>query len=88
MQHPASLRSGKWQPCPGLGGSLALDWVAGFTWNGWQASVEYAARYKANDDFSQKYVLHDFKDMRAVKKSQFMNRTVDTPCFGVLLQPR
>lgn len=22
------------------GGSLAVDWVAGFTWNGWQTSVE------------------------------------------------
>jgi hypothetical protein len=26
-----------------MGGSFAVVWVATFTWNGWQLSVEYAA---------------------------------------------
>ena len=26
-----------------MGGSFAVVWVAAFTWNGWQASVEYAS---------------------------------------------
>ena len=29
-----------------MGGSFAPVWVAAFTWNGWQASVEYALRRK------------------------------------------
>jgi hypothetical protein len=27
-----------------MGGSFAPVWVAAFTWNGWQASAEYALR--------------------------------------------
>ena len=28
-----------------MGGSFAPVWVAAFTWNGWQTSLEYAIRY-------------------------------------------
>ncbi|TXS88907.1 hypothetical protein FVW59_19440, partial [Parahaliea aestuarii] len=26
-----------WQACPGISGSFAVEWVAGFAWNQWQA---------------------------------------------------
>jgi len=38
----ASLRSVRWQISRGTGGNFAAVWVAGFTWNRWQVSVEYA----------------------------------------------
>jgi len=31
MQHPASLRSDRWQLCPGMGGSFRVEPVAAFT---------------------------------------------------------
>ena len=45
-----------------MGGSFAPVWVAGFTWNGWQASAVYATKEKINAVIIQKLIEYCASD--------------------------
>ncbi len=55
MQNPASLRSDGWQLCSGPGGSLHVEWVAGFS------GILIAARFRFRQAFKDTKVFDYYK---------------------------
>ena len=49
-----------WQLCPGISGSLRLEWVAGLLWNQWQAwrGIRTVPDISVNGNYAATPVVH------------------------------